>query len=414
MSYDGPYYFHQPGHNRHNESVTFLRNNTGAGVVFSYEALLKSGKGSSATFQKVITDYHSLKVEARFLLDTGRDTPESLIDDDSPIVDAASNLLDDRVQQYQYIGDSLKIQQDARCTDFIIPNMQTKTVSDDWYTRLYQLCTTTYQWLDENGTSPRPVYLNVSFPADYIYDSGHCQELLDQLARLDVDGFYLNIVGIPQPLTDSALIKSLMEITLQLKMQDKKIIFSKAGRWFKLLFPLGLDVFANDGFKSMQTVPDKRSPDAKGGFKSAGGPQPYDVWSPSLMDNIRFPEEAEQLDSILSMREKKKLYGEHTGYAPPLNVKPDTLVSKKGYKRNRRLNHFVMSMAQEASAYQSLASLNERISRVERDIKEALEQYRLIERLRKSPENVQEKQVWLDTLSEFVDENSEDLEFLYG
>lgn len=401
--YKGPFYYHQPGSRQHKRTGELLEIGIGDGVIIPVKT---TRKVSDKTLENFIEKCQG--IGKSLLLDTENYNPEEFITSNPE--DGSKILLESKVRN-QYIQESLAIQHLSNCSGYIIPNFETTSVSPSWYSILTELSRSANEWIAKNGNTELPKYLTLAIPSSDIIDPDNSKELLNNIISLKqyVDGFYINIIGIPEILIDYNLYRSLLNLVFKLKWQEFGIILSKAGPWIFTMFPLGLEIFGSGGFKSQQTVKSKREVDSSGGW---GGSKFDNVWSPESLSYIRYPDDAVKIHEDFSEDEKKKLYGSKYGYAPPVDKNPDNVYRSKGYKQKPRLNNYSASMAGLANDFQNL-TLNERISSVQNKLRASYEAEQKIGSSLRDDNRGSEKLIWLEVFEKYVDYVREDLEDLF-
>ncbi|MAS33564.1 MAG: hypothetical protein CL610_06130 [Anaerolineaceae bacterium] len=401
--YNGPFYLHQPGYGDFSRVSKLLNEGVGDGVVVFADAAKRT---SEKKFPEYLAAFRSSGKQ--MFIDTEQYDPAFIGAEVNP--DGSKALLDFDVC-HQYVASSLALQHDNQCNGYIIPNVETSTLSPSWYELTRVLCATSTNWIDKHGDGKLPLMLTIAVPAGFIADAESRLELLNHLTWLKsfVRGYYINLIDVPEILTDTRLIHGLLDMVFRLKRQKVDIVFARVGGWVPTLFPLGLDYFANGSTKSLQRFQSKRDPRKTGG----SGPVNYvNIWSPLTMSYVKYPEEADVLHKELSQDQLQRLYGTDSGYAPPVDRKPESVFYSKGYNQPRRLNHFSATQARLANQYRG-RSFSDRIVAVEKTLSEAYRNDQELGKLFNNPNRGQEKKIWLDTFNRFVEENRFDLEDLY-
>lgn len=397
--YKGPFYYHQPGTNQHTRTVDLMKQGIGDGVIIPVKTIRKS---SDKTFSQFVQDSHA--TQKAVLFDVEYYDP---LDFSQGTSQEGSRILNSPNMRGEYISTGLKLQHELNTSAYIIPNFETESVSPTWYQSLDGLCIDSCEWIASRGNVGLPKYLTIAIPASYLINQSNRALLLNKLTTLKnyIDGFYITIIGIPETLNDALLFRGLLELVFRLKWQQFDVVFGKVGAWVLTLFPLGLDTFGNGGFKSDQVARSRRQSPKKG-----GGPVKYDnVWSDDSMSYIRFPDDAAQMHNQFSLDEKKQIYGERYGFAPPVDRNPEDVYRSKGYGQRPRLNSFSASMAGMAKDFRGL-SLNERIAAVDTKLKKAINLESKIGKVLTTENRGREKQIWLDGLHQYLNEVRDDIE----
>jgi hypothetical protein len=398
--YNGPFYYHQPGTNQHNRAYDLLYSNMGDGVIVT------ANEKREKPLESLIRKCHAISKPV--ILDVPQYDPNTF---NAPGQQAGSELLLDPAIRIDYVRHALERQHKANASTYIIPNFETFSISQSWFQIMRALAETASEWINTNGDDECEVFLTIAVPSTDIANSERRQALLNQMISLRklVHGFFINVTDIPLFEVDETLLRNLMHLVFRLKWQEFKIILSKAGPWVPLMFPLGLDIFGNDGFQSQQQVRTHRVEPRKGGRPLTYVP----VWSPSAMSYIRYPDDAQSLYSSLPPSEMQNIWGRNSVFAPPIDRDPDDIYSSGKYRQPRRLNHFSADMAQMAQRYRGLG-LYQRIEAVQHQVMDALKTEQEIGKMLGTPNRGREKTTWLATFNRFIEDNQSDLEELFG
>ncbi len=385
--YNGPFYYHQPGHGQHNRAYELL----GRGIVDRFIFAPSGFKGYEHKIPEEIARFHAAGKHIMF--DVERYNPDNITAHNGSV--GTEVLLNPEVH-IPYVRDALDRQHDLNCSAYIVPNIETDATGPQWFEVIRQLSETACRWISEKGDSDHPVYLTVAVSKSDISNADRRQDLLNQLTllRKDIGGIYLNITGIPATVDDEALLRGLLYVIFRLKWQKFEIILSKAGPWVPITFPLGLDSFGNGAQKTQQEVRSRRIPRGKGW----GNSKFYNVWSPTSMSYVRYPDDAQILRAAIPL---ERVFGSETGLAPPFDTTPDEVYSSKAYNQATRFNHVSTAMYQMAQKYRGL-SLQQRIEMVQDDIGNALSWEQKFGNVLGNSNRGKEKKVWLSVFNEFI------------
>lgn len=397
--YSGPFYYHQPGRNQHRRAYELLQRSIGDGII------LGAGKIAENRLPDWIGDCRALGKAA--LLDPEKYDPGGF---SSPGAPDGTELLLDQDMRNPYLNDALSLQTQTSCNAYLIPNFETHSISQNWFRVIRYLSEAAREWINAHGYAETKVFLTIAVSTSEITNAERRQDLINHLSTLhrELDGFYVNVMGVPQFADDGNLIRSLMHLVFQLKWQDFEVIYSKAGPWIPIMFPLGLDIFGNGGFKSQQQVRSQR-----GGFPRGGQRQNYfSVWSPSAMNYVRYPDDAQVFYNRFEREQYRAILGADSGFAPPADASPDDVYSSDAYDQPTRLNHFSADMARRARLFRG-ASLHQRIEMVQRQLSDARALERNLGHVLGDTNRGREKETWLMVFNQFIEDKLDDLEDLF-
>lgn len=400
--YVGPYYYHQPGFFQHKRTDQLLRLPYVDGAIIAPSSV----KNSNSTLTRLVDNCHF--VGKPILIDSEQHDPDKF---GTTGLNSGTNILLDSAVAKEYVYRSLDIQNGFGCSKYVIPNVETKGTSPSWYKLLRSLCQEAQEWAQSTGGKGKSFLLTVSVYANDIANVDRCEELTNQLCflRKAVDGFYLNIIDIDPFLTDATLLNNFMHLIFRLKWGGFEIALSKAGHWVFLTFPLGLDIFGNDGALAQQQNRAKRLDVPFTKNSGFGKRTSYKVWSPIALNYVKYPDDAQLIYQALDESDLDQLYGAQLGFAPPSNIDPDEFYSSGGYSIESRLNHFCAHAGNQAALFRN-KSFSERIDTVHGLITTALEVDRQIGSLTGDRNRGKEKTVWLNVFNRFIDNERADLE----
>lgn len=399
-----PKYFHQLGSNEHLLGLEMLRQGFGGGAILSPRDLQRPN-WSPTKITEIIPQYRN--TERDFLVDPQAYNPNYLeIRDDINLSNTKGLATYPDISPL--INNELNLQRDYGTTRFIVPGTFTAAVSDDWLDVIRRFGEAASNWATSLNES-RQLLGTVAVHTEQIRNEEIRRRLLNHLANIPVNGFYLILGEIAPRTTDIETLIGVMDLIFRLKWLEKTVLLGYSGAWAMLAFPLGLDSFASSGIKNRQSFDPEVWRETKPKGRAGGGTKKYnDLWSAKLMDIVRYPDDAQ----LLSEAEFRNICTSDSPYSPPLDQRPADVSARNGWKRGASHRDYAWKMWDLAREFKD-TGYQTRIAMVRAKLKEATEsQFEISSKLRRQPPVY--TQAWREAFETYISSIHQDLEFLYG
>lgn len=400
MTLPDPNFYHQLGNHDQIRCLNLLRDGRGAGAIlgswsFRHNDLLsKYAKDYKATQTEVLIDpqFYTSDAARKHLnnqqLDSTNAWAERSVSD--PLLRAT--------MEKQHSLDSSK---------YLIPSSFANALSDSWLEAQRNFVDESIRWKRELNTTLTS-YATLAISVNIITDDELRRKLLNSISGLQVDGFYL-VTDIPVRANDIRMFIGLIDIIFKLKRNGYQILLGYTEPWSVIMFPFGLDAFASSALKNRRSFQQKHFSREK----SSGGRQPnfYNFWSPVILDSIRFPDEAEDLQRAGLW---SKIY-QDSPFADILgNISPRQLHSQKKIKSADFSNNYSVMMCEIAKKFRQ-STYKERLEIVREWVSSAKAFREQMARrdvmIRDSPLSYD---IWLQALNYYSTYMQDDLEDEFG
>ncbi len=363
-SYSGPYFYHQLGNSDQVRCYEMLENGFGQGAILSPRDL--------ARYPNKLSEYALayLGLQVDLLVDPQVYSPSgAALQNPQFLPQIETNDLLNPDVRLSIVTKSLEQQRALNVTKYIIPGHISEVASDEWLDVIRDLGEGAKTWLMNQGDN-RPVLATIALAPNVIYTREGRERLLNGIAGLETDGIYL-IPTVPSQPTDDNLLYGLLDIVFRLKRHGYELLMGYTEPWVLITFPFGLDAFASSGLKNRRSFDQSDWRSKKSGGR---GPKYNRLWSPILLDNIRYPDDAEFLNSegLLDKLSGSSPYGPPSGSSSPTEV-----YETKQWKYGRSLQHYAWTMCELSSSFQNKGR-EERVDKVRQWLSSAQAEHKLI------------------------------------
>jgi len=334
-----PGFYHQLGNNDQIRCLNLLKEGRGAGVILSPRDIKNDN-----LFVDYTNKYKSTNTEV--LIDPQLYTSDSAqlrLNDDE--IDNTAAWIDREVSD-PLIRSSMQKQYNLLPSRYIIPSPFATSITDTWLNILKNCVFEALQWRYDLKIQSE-IYATLAISVNIITDKELRLKLLDSISGLSVDGFYL-VTDIPVRPSNPQMLVGLMDIIFHLKSNSFKILLGYTEPYAILNFPLGLDGFASSGLKNRRSF----QPSQWKKTVTSGGQAPkfFNFWSPVLLDSIRFPDEAEELQRAGLWTQIYSL----SPYAERLdNKSPKALFDEKEMTKTDIANNYSVMMVEIAKRFRN-------------------------------------------------------------
>lgn len=351
--YSGPYYYHQLGYQDHVRCLEMIEQGQGDGVILSPRDFEQ--------WPHKLPEYAEQYRDAgtQLLVDPQGFDPSNFVQSDGIHIQDTSAFLNREVY-FPYIETSLQYQNDLNVSQYIVPCIATKSLTNEWLDVLNVFKETARDWLKYNSDE-KGVLCTLAIDQSEIRTYEQRARLLDALTNFkDIEGFYVIIGEVLPRTTDIPLIMGILDLIFRLKWQGFKVILGYCGLWSILSFPLGLDCFASSGLKNRQQFQHKDWRDKPSDRPGGGGRKFYKFWSPELLDYIRYPDDAQQFNND----DFQRIFQSQSPYSPPANRDPSVVHGAGQWKMRTSFQDYSWKLWDMTSQFRKINHLQGRIDEV--------------------------------------------------